>query len=267
MYCPECGSEVGDANFCAECGADLKGVRQTVKGRGSGRKTTGSVAGAKGGGAQGAARPAAAAQAAPARGPSPALLWGVVGVVVVVVVVAVMLLTGDTPTTAETGDGTQPSASVTPVTAETEGSYQELVARGNELYDQGNSLFQGGQIEQGAEYFKAASVVYMAAWKAQPGDPNLGTDMATSLFYSGDTDGALKQIDNVLEEDPKFQPGWFNKGNYLAHGARFAEQSGDQKLADKLNDQAREAYTKAVNLGATTDVGKAADERLQELQK
>ena len=219
MYCPECGSETGDAKFCAECGADLSGVRDAIKGRGTGRKTTGSVAGGKGGGANAAAREPAAAKAAPAKGPSAALLWGIVGVVVVVVVVAVMLLTGDTPTTDESGDGTQPASSVTPVAIDTSGSYQELVDRGNKLYDKGNTLFQGGQIEQGAEYFKAASVVYMAAWKAKPGDPNLGTDMATSLFYSGDTEGALKQIDNVLKEDPNFQPGWFNKGNYLAHGA------------------------------------------------
>jgi hypothetical protein len=264
MYCPDCGAEVGDANFCASCGADLKGVREKLKRR-PGGKTTGSLAG-KSGGANGAARPAAAA-AVPAKGPSAALLWGIVGVVVVVVVVAVMLLTGDSTTGDQTGGGTQPAASATPVAIDTSGGYQQLVHRGNRLYNKGNSLFQSSQIEQGAEYFKAAAVAYMAAWRKQPGDPNLGTDLATALFYSGNTEGALTQIDSVLKDNPEFQPALFNKGNYLAHAASFAEQSGQQKQADKLYAEAKRVLTKAIALDPASDVGKAADERLQSLPK
>jgi hypothetical protein len=263
MFCPECGSETGDAKFCPECGADLAVVREAMKGRPAGRKTTGSVTNAKGGG-KGAPREAAAPKTR-SKGPSPALLWGIVGAVVVVVVVAVMLLTGND----STGGGGTPaaSASATPVAVDTSGSYQELVTRGNDLYDQGDTYFQSGQIDQGAQYFQAAAVAYMAAWKKKPGDPGVGTDLATALFYSGNTDGALKQIDSVLKANPDFQTAWYNKGNFLSHSARFAEQSGDKKQRDKLYAQAREAYTKAVAIDPSSDVGKQADTALQQLPK
>ena len=58
------------------------------------------------------------------------------------------------------------------------------------------------QQSTGVQYFAAAAKVYRAAWKQQATDPNVGTDYATSLFYSGDTDGALKQVDVGPGQEP-----------------------------------------------------------------
>ena len=57
----------------------------------------------------------------------------------------------------------------------------------------------------------------------------MGTDYATSLFYSGEIDRRLKQVDVVIAKFPDFQSAYFNKGNYLAHKGRIAEQDGDTK--------------------------------------
>jgi hypothetical protein len=243
MYCPECGTDAGDAKFCPECGTDLSSVRAARGAKGG-----------KGGGAAAAKAGALGPQAKdePRRGPSAVLLWGGIAVVVAVVVVLVLVFSGD--------DGDKAAGG-----ADTSGSYSELVARANDLYDQGDTAFQSNDIEGGSKLFAQAAALYAAAWKKQPGDPNVGTDWATSLFYSGDIQGAIDQIEVVIKDDPEFQTAWFNKGNYLSHEARITEQMGDAKAAKKLYAQARQAYLKAVALDPKSEVGKEADGRLQDL--
>lgn len=260
MYCPECGNDAGDAKFCAECGADLAGLKNALKGR-----TTGQQGGKGGQGAKGRAGQAAAAPAQPAgRGLSPAVIWGGFGAVAVVVIVVVLMASnvfGDK--NASNGAGTQSSGPVTAVTADTSGNYRELVTRANGLYDQGAAQMPSGiPNEQGAQYFGAAAKVYKAAWAKQPGDPNVGTDWAISLFYSGDVNGAVKRVNVVLAADPRFQPGLFNKGIFLSHMSRLTQ---DQAQAQKFVDQARAALTAAVAADPSSDVGKQADAAIKGL--
>ena len=261
MYCPECGNDADDAKFCPECGADLAGVKSALKG-----KTTGRQGG--GGGGRQAARPpkAGSAPAPPAkRGLSPALIWGLFGGIAVVVVVIVVMLPGGSGDNGAPADaGTQSSGPATPVAADTSGSYRELVTRANGLYDQGAAGMPDGiPNEQGAAYFGAAAKVYEAAWAKQPGDPNVGTDWAIALFYSMDVDGALKRVNVVLDADPRFQPGLFNKGIFLSHLSRLTQ---DKAEAQKYTDQARTALTAAVAVDPSSEVGKQADAALKGLQ-
>jgi len=252
MYCPECGNDAGDAKFCPECGADLAGVKNALKGRTTGR--------------QGAARPKAGSAPPPPakRGLSPALIWGLFGGIAVVVVVIVVIVSGGSGgNDASTGAGTQSGGPVTAVSADTSGSYRELVTRANGLYDQGAAEMPDGiPNEQGARYFAAAAKVYEAAWAKQPGDPNVGTDWAISLFYSGDVDGAVKQVSAVLAADPRFQPGLYNKGIFLSHMSRLTQ---DEAQTQKYIDQARAAMAAAVAADPSSDVGKQADAALQSL--
>jgi hypothetical protein len=264
MYCPECGNDAADAKFCPECGADLAGVKSALKG-----KTTAQQGGRGGQGVKGADRQTAAAPAKSAgRGVSPAVIWGGFGAVAVVVIVVVVMLSGGFGGN-KSGNGSTPTgtASVQPVQGVTTGSYRELVQKGNELYDKGDAAFQSQNFDQGSAYFQAAAMTYAAAWKKQQTDPSLGTDLATSLFYSGDIDAALKQVNLVIEKFPDFQAAYFNLGNYLAHKARIAEQAGDAKTAKVDHAAAAVAYTKAVSLDPASDVGKEADARLKELPK
>ena len=185
-----------------------------------------------------------------------------------VVIVIVVMISGGFGGAAE--DPAAAGASGAPaqaVEADTSGSYEELVARANDLYDQGDAAFQNQDFEQGGAYFAAAAKIYAAAWAKQATDPGVGTDMAVAQFYSGDIAGALKQIDAVLEAEPDFQKGWLNKGIFLSHESRISEQAGDEKTAEKQLDQARVALTKAVAIDPKSDAGKQADESLQQLQQ
>ena len=170
------------------------------------------------------------------------------------------------------GSGSSDSASVSgdpvqAVTADTSGTYGDLVARANDLYDKGNAEFQNQNFEQGGAYFAAAAKVYAAAWKKQPTDPGVGTDYAVALFYSGDIESALKQIDVVLKAEPEFQKGWLNKGIFLSHEARILEQNGDTKQAKKLTEQAKAAFTEAVAIDPKSEAGQQADASLQQLSQ
>jgi hypothetical protein len=260
MYCPECGNDADDAKFCPECGADLAGVKSALSG-----KTTGQQGGSKS--RQGGRQPKAGSAPPPPakRGISPALIWGLFGGIAVVVIVIVVMMSGGSNDNGAPADaGTQSGGPATPVTADTSGSYRELVTRANGLYDQGAAEMPDGiPNEQGAAYFGAAAKVYEAAWAKQPGDPNVGTDWAISLFYSGDVDGAVKQVNVVLDADPRFQPGLFNKGIFLSHLSRLTQ---DKAEAQKYTDQARTALTAAVAVDPSSEVGKQADAALKGLQ-
>lgn len=272
MYCPDCGTNAGEAKFCPECGADLVAYREArAAGAGAGKAADGGgasdtrpsdagVSGAKAGksaGAKGANAAAGSlgpqARTEPASGPSARLIWILVAVVAAVVVGVVLF-------TQYGMDGESDGG-----TAGNGGSYEELVAQANALFDEGDALFNQNEIDQGAQKFASAAQLYEQAWTMQPGDPNVGTDWATSLFYSGDIQGAIKRIELVLKDDPEFQTAWFNKGNYLTHEARISEQMGTAGDAKKLYEKARQAYVKAIALDPKSEVGKEADSRLQDL--
>ena len=263
MYCPECGNDAADAKFCPECGADLAGLKSALKAKSAGQQGGGGGQGAKGGGRQADAAPAKPA----GRGLSPSVIWGGFGAVAVVVIVVVVMLSGGFGG-GDSNNGTPSAdASVQPVQGVTTGSYRELVQKANELYDKGDAAFQSENFEQGSAYFQAAAMTYAAAWKKQQTDPAVGTDFATSLFYSGNIDAALDQVDLVITKFPDFQAAYFNLGNYLTHKARIAEQEGDKKTAKVDNEAAVRAYTKAVSIDPASEVGKEAAARLTELTK
>lgn len=262
MYCPECGSDTGDAKFCPECGANLSGVKTALRG-----KTTGRQGGKAGRSGEKSGSAAPAASDGPSGRLSPAVIWGGFGALAVIVIIVVVMASGGFggDSSGDGGGSAEDPAPATAVTADTSGSYRELVERGNGLYDQGDAAFQDQEFEQGSAFFSAAAKVYAAAWKKQPGDPALGTDYSVALFYSGDIPGALERIEAVIEANPDFQKAWLNKGIFLSHEARLAEQEGDDKQAQKLFDQARTAFTRAAAIDPVSEAGQQADASLEQL--
>jgi len=287
--CASCGAEVpAGAKFCPECGAPTgaddarrdgrdveagSGAAVATAGPGGGRRT-GTRGRSDGAGQQRRQQPRdqrpagktggrAASASRPGR-VSPLVAWGALGAVVVVAILVVVFVVsghnGGSGSPASTG-----SASIQPVAADTSGSYSELVQRANGLYDQGSAKFQAKQYAQGAEYFLAASKVYAAAWKQKAGEPAVGTDYATSLFYAGKIDAAIAQVDKVLSQSPGFQTAWFNKGNYLATKGSQASKAGDTKAAKAAYAGARTAYQKAISLDPTSSSGQEAQQQLSKL--
>ena len=165
-----------------------------------------------------------------------------------VVVIGVFALTRTPSGTADAASTSGQTAGA--IAADTSGSYSQLVQRANGLYDQGAQAFQKKQQSAGVQYFAAAAEVYRAAWKQQATDPNVGTDYATSLFYSGDTDGALRQVDEVLTKSPSFQTAHLNKGVYLQAASQTAKDDGRKAEADSLLAQARTEFEKAASIDA-----------------
>jgi hypothetical protein len=259
MYCPECGHDAGDAKFCPECGADLSSVRGALKKDGADKRGGAGAAAAEGRGDAGHAGSVPAS-----RGLSPLVIWAVVAVVAVAVVVGAALASSGDDGGGDAQGVPDPASTAMPISVDTSGTYDEIVQRAHELYDRGEELFGAQQIDQGAAYFAAAAQLYEAAWQKKPGDPAVGTDWATSLFYSGDFEGAIKRVKLVLADSPDFQPGWFNLGNYLQHKARMAEMQGEEGVAGLL-EEAREAYLKAAEIDPESQTGVEAAARAAQL--
>jgi hypothetical protein len=285
--CPECGTDAGDANYCPECGHRLvdappatRGARPTPPKRaaltppadegGSGksrqqrRQADRRAAQKAARHPQASARPAAARGAGPQR-PTTWLIWGGFAVAAVVVVLVIVGLGGGDSTGGGSAGAPSGGSSVPAVAADTTGSYSELVTRANGLYDQGSAAFQNNDATGGQKYFAAAAKVYAAAWKKQSDDPNVGTDFATALFYSGQTDEAIAQVDKVLEADPEFQTAHLNRGIFLKTAAQDATDAGDSAQAEKLLADAKASFEKAVSIDAGTDPGQRAAQELEQL--
>jgi tetratricopeptide (TPR) repeat protein len=181
----------------------------------------------------------------------------------VVVIIGAFAFTRTTSDASGSASGSGQAAG--PVAADTSGSYSVLVQRANGLYDQGAQAFQKKELSTGAQYFAAAAKVYQAAWKQQATDPGMGTDYATSLFYSGDTQGALKQIAAVLAKNPDFQTAHLNNGIYLQTASQEARKSGQKAKADSLLAQAKAEFQKAVSIDPGSSAGAKAAENLKTL--
>jgi hypothetical protein len=284
MFCPECGHDARDSRFCPECGTGLDRLRTAsteadnpgeadrrpcpaVRTTGSRGKNQARKSPSR------AAEPRSQAQAQTARsqparaaGPkriSPAIIWMSFAAIAVIIVVGVFAMTRTQSGASGSSQSAGPVAG--PVAADTSGSYSVLVQRANDLYDQGAQAFQKKELSTGAQYFAAAAKVYQAAWKQQATDPSMGTDYATSLFYSGDAQGALKQVNIVLARSPDFQTAHLNKGIYLQTAAQDAQKSGQKAKADSLLAQAKAEFQKAVSIDPGSSAGAKAAENLKTL--
>lgn len=252
MYCPECGYGADEAKFCPECGNDLTTAREAL------RRPTRKPAGGSPAKAQRPRSASRAAVPAPSGGSRVTTLWVWLGfAAIAVVVVAILFAAGG-----GSSDDPATTAAAEPVAADTSGNYSELVDRANGLYDQGIEAFNRDDAAGGEAYFKAASQVYRAAWKKQPGDPNVGTDLAVSLFYMRHHDEGLKQIEVVIKQSPDFQAAHLNKGIFLQTEA--SEAKDKTKAADYLAE-AKVAFQKAVSIDPASDARKHAAEALQSL--
>ena len=289
MFCPECGFAAQEAHFCPDCGTNLDQFRadagaadvrdggdvapaarpapRTTGSRGRKSRTASHTSSSQARAQQPRAT-RSQPQPQPARaekrsGLSPAIIWMGFATVAVIVVIGVFALTR-TPSGAS-GGASGAGQTAGPIAADVSGSYAVLVERANGLYDQGAQAFEKKEQTTGVQYFAAAAKVYRAAWKQRATDPSMGTDYATSLFYSGDTEGALKQVSVVIAKSPAFQTAHLNKGIYLQTASQDAQQSGQKAKADSLLAQAKAEFQKAISIDPGSSAGAKAAESLKSL--
>lgn len=73
------------------------------------------------------------------------------------------------------------------------------------------------------DQFDKAADFYQQSLDIRPGDPAVGTDLATCFFSLGQSDKALEVLDQVLQYQPDYPQAMFNKGIVLAHGKNDAQ--------------------------------------------
>lgn len=88
-------------------------------------------------------------------------------------------------------------------------------------------LIQVAKIYSSTHQFKEAAVYYDKAVQIDPKDVGLRTQLASTLYYNGDADGAISQLQQSLHYDPKDANALFNLGMIKWQG----KQDGKGALA------------------------------------
>jgi cytochrome c-type biogenesis protein CcmH/NrfG len=78
--------------------------------------------------------------------------------------------------------------------------------------DNADLLIQAGSIYQATHQFKEAAEYYGKSLNVKPKNVAIRTEMASCLYYLGDVDGALKQLQQATTDDPKDANSLFNLG-------------------------------------------------------
>ena len=84
-------------------------------------------------------------------------------------------------------------------------------------------LAQVGNIYKATHQFKEASEYYDQALKIDPKNVAIRTEMASCLYYNGEVDGAIAQLQQSLQYDPKDANSLFNLGVMKWQGKQDAD--------------------------------------------
>jgi cytochrome c-type biogenesis protein CcmH/NrfG len=76
----------------------------------------------------------------------------------------------------------------------------------------GDLLIQVGNIYKATHQFKEAAAYYDKAVQGDPKNVAIRTELASCLYYNGDVDGAISQLQQALHYDPKDANSLFNLG-------------------------------------------------------
>ncbi len=74
------------------------------------------------------------------------------------------------------------------------------------------ALNEAGKVYRSTHQFKLAASYYEKALQIEPKNAAVRTDLASCLYYTGDVEGALTQLDKALSYDPKFFGALLNTG-------------------------------------------------------
>jgi cytochrome c-type biogenesis protein CcmH/NrfG len=120
-------------------------------------------------------------------------------------------------------------------------------------------LNQIGTLYKATHQFKEAAGYFQRAIDADPKNVAARTDLATCLFYQGDADGAIQQLQKSLSFNPKDANSLFNLGMIrmqAKNDRRGAVTAWQQllKLNPRLPDEKKAAVQKLIAQAETTRV-------------
>ena len=87
-----------------------------------------------------------------------------------------------------------------------------LIAKSKADPESASLLVQIAGIYQSTHQFKDAADYYQRALKLNPKNVPARTQLASCLYYSGDADSAIAQLNQALKYSPKDANTWFNLG-------------------------------------------------------
>lgn len=111
-------------------------------------------------------------------------------------------------------------------------NYDLLVAQGNDYSDWGQQVASVAQqiTPEASQLWGGAASYYGRALEVKPGDPNVSTDYAISLFYSNEATKAIEVGEQTRKDNPTFAPvvfnlGVFYRGLYLSNNTDAASKA------------------------------------------
>lgn len=140
-------------------------------------------------------------------------------------------------------DGTASVAAGTD--ADDAASEDDPLTRANNFFDMGMAAMESAQDEesqQQAAGLFAQAVEYYDEYLATASSSSAEVDRAICVFYSGDHEGAIADLEALVKRDSTFAPAWANLG-------MFYESHGDTAKAKKAYQQALDAAKKEDTYG------------------
>ena len=119
------------------------------------------------------------------------------------------------------------------------------LTRANNFFDMGMAAMESAQDEesqQQATGLFAQAVEYYDEYLATASSSSAEVDRAICVFYSGDHEGAIADLEALVKRDSTFAPAWANLG-------MFYESHGDTAKAKKAYQQALDAAKKEDTYG------------------
>lgn len=118
-----------------------------------------------------------------------------------------------------------------------------------------NTLYDLGQMTNNMTKFAEALTYYQEYLKSTPSDLDARTDMAYTLYRTGNVEGSIKELRSVIEADPRHQHAAFNLGlmykekdkpdsvlAYMAMTARIDSTTNAGKSALQVLEAYRESH-------------------------
>jgi cytochrome c-type biogenesis protein CcmH/NrfG len=112
-----------------------------------------------------------------------------------------------------------------------------------------DSLNEAGKIYRATHQFKEAASYYEKALQLQPKNAAVRTDLASCLYYAGDVDGALSELDKAITYDPNFYGAMLNIGIIklqAKHDADGAVRSWEKILKTNADPRVKEMVRRKI---------------------
>lgn len=146
-------------------------------------------------------------------------------------------------TDADKADGD--AAATAGTDADDAASEDDPLTRANNFFDMGMAAMESAQDEesqQQAAGLFAQAVEYYDEYLATASSSSAEVDRAICVFYSGDHEGAIADLEALVKRDSTFAPAWANLG-------MFYESHGDTAKAKKAYQQALDVAKKEDTYG------------------